>query len=150
MPWKYLIWIPFGENVQSYFLNNGVRTKIYLRKKNFYNLHVHQIFCMLKWLKGSRWFSKCSLVNFLLDEPCLILEKYLAHGSLANRGKGSGTGPKIPVKTPENLQKVKIAVEQDWKKPYDQIANSARRNKLNLSRTYWSRSVKDLGLNCYR
>ena len=148
MPLKYLIWSSVGK--KSYFLNNGVRTKIYLRKKNFYKVHVHQIFRMLKWLKGSRWFSKCSLVNSLLDESCLILEKYLAHGSLANRGKGSGTGPKISVKTPENLQKVKIAVEQDWKKPYDQIANSARRNKLNLSRTYWSRSVKDLGLNCYR
>ena len=79
-----------------------------------------------------------------------IRKKYLAHGSLANRGKGSGAGPKRTVRTPETLQKVKIAVEQDLNKPYDQIANSARRNELNMSRTSWSRSIKDLGLNCYR
>ena len=48
----YLIWILFGSNVQSYCFNNGGHTKIYRRTKNFYKLHVRQIFACLSDSKG--------------------------------------------------------------------------------------------------
>jgi len=77
-------------------------------------------------------------------------KKYLSHGSLENRIKRSGAGPKRTVRTPENLDKVRNVIEQDMNKPYDQIANSARRNELNMRRSSWSRATQELGLSCYR
>jgi len=77
-------------------------------------------------------------------------KKYFSHGSLENRIKRSGAGPKRTVRTPENLDKVRNVIEQDMNKPYDQIANSARRNELNMRRSSWSRATQELGLSCYR
>ncbi len=81
----------------------------------------------------------------------LAVEKFaLSHGSLENGIKRSGAGPKRTVRTPENLDKVRNVIEQDMNKPYDQIANSARRNELNMRRSSWSRATQELGLSCYR
>ena len=48
-------------------------------------------------------------------------KKYLSHGSLDTRIKGSGAGPKRTVRTPDSWNKVRNVIEQDVNKPYDQI-----------------------------
>ena len=79
-----------------------------------------------------------------------IWRKYLFHGTIENRIKGSKAGPKRSVRTLENLERIRNIVLYDAAKPYDQSSRSGRRNELNISPTSWFRSLKDLDLSCFR
>ena len=79
-----------------------------------------------------------------------IRRKYITHGTVENKIKGSKAGPKKSVRTPENLERIRQIVLRDAARPYDQSSSSGRRNELNISPTSWFRSLKDLDLSCYR
>ena len=75
------------------------------------------------------------------------VNKFFEHGTLDNMKKGR-CGRRFTVRTEENKARVLELVIRKSRPTI--IVNTGNRNEMNMKRSSWFRTLKDLNLNCYR
>ena len=78
-----------------------------------------------------------------------ICTKFEDQYTLANLHKGQ-SGRRRSVITDDNKMRAEVLLAEDRNLSFDQTASSARRNRLNITKSSWSRMMKEMNQHCFR